>query len=95
MKAAELRGDYSRVGPDYVVEQDWGSYSADEHALYRRLFAILREQGYRTMVAVIGLPNPKSVALHEALGFAHAGTLRNVGYKFVAQPVTATARRGR
>ena len=38
MKAAELRGDYSQVGPDFAVEQDWSSYTADEHALYRRLF---------------------------------------------------------
>jgi phenylalanine-4-hydroxylase len=37
--APELRGDYSRAGPDYAVEQDWSAYSADEHALYRRLFA--------------------------------------------------------
>jgi phenylalanine-4-hydroxylase len=35
---AELRGDYSRAGADYAVEQDWSAYSADEHALYRRLF---------------------------------------------------------
>jgi phenylalanine-4-hydroxylase len=34
----ELRGDYSRAGPDYVVEQDWAAYSPEEHALYRRLF---------------------------------------------------------
>jgi phenylalanine-4-hydroxylase len=34
----ELRGDYSRAGPGYVVEQDWSRYGADEHALYRRLF---------------------------------------------------------
>jgi len=34
----ELRGDYSRAGPDYAVEQDWAGYSAAEHALYRRLF---------------------------------------------------------
>jgi phenylalanine-4-hydroxylase len=34
----ELRGDYSRAGPDYAVEQNWGGYSAAEHALYRRLF---------------------------------------------------------
>ena len=38
MKTAELRGDYSRAGLDYAVEQDWAAYSADEHALYRRLF---------------------------------------------------------
>ncbi len=34
----ELRGDYSRAAPDYSVEQDWGGYSAEEHALFRRLF---------------------------------------------------------
>jgi phenylalanine-4-hydroxylase len=33
-----LRGDYSRAAPDFAVEQDWASYSAAEHALYRRLF---------------------------------------------------------
>jgi phenylalanine-4-hydroxylase len=38
MKAAELRGDYSQAGPDFAVEQDWSSYTAEEHALYRRLF---------------------------------------------------------
>src|SRR5260221_11930715 len=38
MKASELRGDYSRAGSDYVVEQDWAGYSPEEHALYRRLF---------------------------------------------------------
>ena len=34
----ELRGDYSRAGPDFAVEQNWRGYSAAEHALYRRLF---------------------------------------------------------
>jgi phenylalanine-4-hydroxylase len=33
-----LRGDYSRAGADYSVEQDWAKYSAEEHGLYRRLF---------------------------------------------------------
>jgi len=35
---AQLRGDYSRAGPDYAVEQDWSSYTPAQHALYRRLF---------------------------------------------------------
>jgi phenylalanine-4-hydroxylase len=34
----ELRGDYSKAGADFVVEQDWSRYTAEEHALYRRLF---------------------------------------------------------
>ncbi|HEX4330287.1 MAG TPA: phenylalanine 4-monooxygenase [Burkholderiales bacterium] len=33
-----LRGDYRNIGPDYAVEQHWDAYSADQHALYRRLF---------------------------------------------------------
>ena len=35
---AQLRGDYSNIGPDYAVEQRWGDYTPQEHALYRRLF---------------------------------------------------------
>ena len=50
-------------------------------ALYDRLLAEMDGQGYRTQIAVIALPNDPSVALHEAFGFDHAGTLREVGYK--------------
>lgn len=32
-----LRGDYTHMRPDYTVDQPWGTYSADEHALYQRL----------------------------------------------------------
>ena len=35
---ADLRGDYSKAGADYSVEQDWSAYSAAEHALFKRLF---------------------------------------------------------
>ncbi len=34
----KLRGDYSRMRPDYTVDQDWGAYSAAEHELWRRLY---------------------------------------------------------
>jgi len=34
-----LRGDYSRMRPDYTVEQEWDGYSGAEHALWRRLHA--------------------------------------------------------
>ena len=33
-----LRGNYSRAAIDFSVEQDWGSHSSEEHALFRRLF---------------------------------------------------------
>jgi phenylalanine-4-hydroxylase len=35
---SELRGDYSRAGADYAVEQRWSDYTPQEHELYRRLF---------------------------------------------------------
>jgi phenylalanine-4-hydroxylase len=35
---AGLRGDYSAAASDYGVEQAWGSYTAAEHALWRRLY---------------------------------------------------------
>lgn len=50
-------------------------------ALYRRLLAELDAQGYRSALGAIALPNEPSVALHEACGFRHVGTLRAVGYK--------------
>jgi phenylalanine-4-hydroxylase len=34
----KLRGDYSRMRPDYTVDQDWDAYSAQEHELWRRLY---------------------------------------------------------
>ena len=33
-----LRGDYTKAAPDFSVEQDWFAYTADEHALFRRLY---------------------------------------------------------
>lgn len=33
-----LRGDYSTAGADYVVDQRWADYTAEEHALWRRLY---------------------------------------------------------
>lgn len=50
-------------------------------ALYTSLLALVRLQGYYAAHAGISLPNPASVALHEALGFARVGVFRAVGYK--------------
>jgi phenylalanine-4-hydroxylase len=36
--AHKLRGDYSRMRPDYTVDQDWDAYSEAEHELWRRLY---------------------------------------------------------
>ncbi len=49
--------------------------------LYAALLATLRAQGFVQAIGGIALPNPASVALHEGLGFDHAGTYREIGYK--------------
>ena len=49
--------------------------------LYNKLFEILKLQGFRNVYAVINLPNDRSVAFHERMGFRHFATYENVGYK--------------
>ena len=51
-------------------------------ALYRELLPILAAQGFHTLLGVIALPNPASVALHERFGFVAAGETPQVGWKF-------------
>ena len=50
-------------------------------ALYEPLLQLLAAQGFRTALAGITLPNPASVALHEALGFTPIGVYREIGFK--------------
>ena len=52
--------------------------------LYPRLFECLADLGYFQAFAGIALPNVASVALHEAVGFEHLGTYRDVGFKLGA-----------
>ena len=33
------RGDYSTASPEYVCDQNWAGYSAEQHDRYRRLYA--------------------------------------------------------
>ena len=50
-------------------------------SLYAALFGLLKLQGYFRACAGITIPNPASVALHEALGFTRVGVYRGIGYK--------------
>lgn len=52
--------------------------------LYEPLLATLEAQGFTQAIAAITLPNEASVKLHERLGFAPAGTYRQVGWKLGA-----------
>jgi len=50
--------------------------------LYAPLLDLLERQGFTQAIGAIALPNEASVMLHERLGFRHAGTYRQVGFKF-------------
>lgn len=50
-------------------------------ALYGALLDLLRLQGFCRAIGGITIPNPESVALHEALGFRFAGNFPKCGYK--------------
>jgi phosphinothricin acetyltransferase len=50
--------------------------------IYRTLLDVLRREGVHRAYAGIALPNPGSVALHEAVGFRHVGTFDEAGRKF-------------
>lgn len=36
---AELRGDYTKMNAQWVVEQEWDNYTETDHALWRKLYA--------------------------------------------------------
>lgn len=50
--------------------------------LYPSLLETMADTGVHTAVALVALPNPGSIALHEYCGFEQVGAMREVGYKF-------------
>ena len=75
-----------RSAYDYVVETSIYLSSAVQgrgtgRLLYEALIDTLRAQNFTQAIGVIALPNPGSIALHEAVGFRRAGVYREVGYK--------------
>ena len=78
-----------RAWPAYKYTVEHSVYVHREHrgkgigaALLERLIDAAREQQYHVMVGGIDAANRASVVLHEKLGFFHAGTIRQAGYKF-------------
>lgn len=49
--------------------------------LYKELFAQLKDMGIHSMIATIALPNQKSQALHESLGFNQVAHFKDMGFK--------------
>ncbi len=52
--------------------------------LYDELLAVLCHRRFVNVSAGIALPNPASIALHEAIGMRRIGVYERVGYKFGA-----------
>ncbi len=78
-----------RAWPAYKYTVEHSVYVHREHrgkgvglALMRRLIDAATEQQYHVMVGGIDLANTGSIALHDRLGFVHAGTIRQAGFKF-------------
>ena len=78
-----------RAWPAYKYTVEHSVYVHHEHrgkgigmALMRRLIDAAREQEYHVMVGGIDAANRTSIAMHEKLGFTHAGTVQQAGYKF-------------
>ncbi|QSX36836.1 GNAT family N-acetyltransferase [Shewanella sedimentimangrovi] len=51
-------------------------------ALMRELIAAAQAQQLHVLVGAIDAGNQASIALHQKLGFEHAGTVKQVGFKF-------------
>jgi len=91
--AGTLRG-FATYGPfrpwsGYRHTVEHSLYIAPDHqrqglgrTLLRELIHRAKQQNYHAMIAGIDADNHASIALHQALGFTHVGTLPEVGYKF-------------
>jgi phosphinothricin acetyltransferase len=78
-----------RAWPAYKYTVEHSVYIHKDHrrkglgrTLMVQLTAAAQKQNYHLLVGVIEASNLGSIALHESLGFTHAGTIREAGYKF-------------
>jgi phosphinothricin acetyltransferase len=78
-----------RPRPGYRLTRETSVYLAEPargrglgRELYEALLPRLADDGIHVVLALVALPNPASVALHERCGFTHLGTMREVGRKF-------------
>lgn len=78
-----------RAWPAYKYTVEHSVYVHKDHRgkkigriLMRALIQHAIAQEYHLMIGGIEAANIASIALHESLGFKHAGTIREAGYKF-------------
>jgi len=88
IETKDLRGDYSKAGPDFAVEQEWAKYTAEEHALYRRLFErqsklVPRYACPEWIAAIAGLDAAHEIPRFDAISKRLKST---TGWEIVAVP---------
>ena len=78
-----------RAWPAYKYSVEHSVYVHSAHRkqglglrLMQELIVAARHQGYHTLIGGIDVDNRASIALHARLGFVHAGTIRQAGFKF-------------
>jgi phosphinothricin acetyltransferase len=78
-----------RAWPAYKYTVEHSVYVHKDHrgrgfgrTVLKELIARATAQDYHLMIGGIEAGNAASIALHESLGFQHAGTIRQAGYKF-------------
>ncbi len=76
------RAAYARTAENSIYVRHDARGRGVGRALLAALLKAAGECGFRQMIAVIGGGEPASMALHAALGFAPAGRLQRVGWKF-------------
>ena len=77
------RSSYRFTVEDSVYVRDDGLGKGTGKSILAALLAAAQQAGFRQMVGLVGgAENAGSIGVHASLGFYHAGTMRNVGYKF-------------
>jgi phosphinothricin acetyltransferase len=78
-----------RAWPAYKYSVEHSVYVHKDHrgkgiglALMSQVIDAATAQQYHVLVGGIDAANRGSIAFHEQLGFAHAGTIRHAGFKF-------------
>ena len=78
-----------RAWPAYKYSVEHSVYVHKDHrgkgiglALMQQLITVAKDQQYHTMIGGIDIANTSSITLHERLGFTHAGTIKQAGFKF-------------
>ena len=78
-----------RAWPAYKYSVEHSIYVSAAHRgkglgklLLQEIINAAREQSYHVLIGGIDSQNAVSIRLHKRFGFQHAGTLRQVGFKF-------------